>query len=295
MSNRPSSGPRTHRAGSGEPAPTQAPRRAPSGLLVRLASAAVGLPVVLGAVWQGGPALALLAGLAALAGGSEVLVLLARAGWRPLIVTGALWAGALAAAALFGGMWVLAALALGAVATGMTAFLVRRSPEAVGDGALTALGAAYAGLPLAAAVLTRGGPEGQAWVLVGLLATFATDTGAYAVGRLVGTHKMAPSISPSKTWEGAAGGLVATVAATVGLVALAGGIANAWVWAVGLGLAIGIAAQVGDLAESKLKRIAGVKDSGVLIPGHGGMLDRMDSLVVVLPLVYAASRLWPAG
>jgi phosphatidate cytidylyltransferase len=270
-------------------------RTPPSGLALRLVSAAVGLPVVLGAVWLGGPVLAVLAALAALAGGSEALVLLARAGWRPLIVTGALWAAVLAGIGVWNGTGVLLALGAGILVTAGTAAFVRRSAEAIGDGALTALGACYAGLPLAAAVLLRGGPEGLAWVLTGLLITFATDTGAYAVGRAVGTHKMAPAISPGKTWEGAAGGLAAAIAAAVGIVALADGIPNAWAWAVGLGLAVGVGAQAGDLAESWLKRMARVKDSGALIPGHGGMLDRLDSLIVALPLVYVISLLWPAA
>ncbi|MCH7483458.1 MAG: phosphatidate cytidylyltransferase [Chloroflexi bacterium] len=125
--------------------------------------------------------------------------------------------------------------------------------------------------------------------------TFATDTGAYAVGKLVGRHKMAPRISPGKTWEGAAGGLVAGTGATVALVAVLGPIETALAAAALLGAGIAIAGQAGDLAESWLKRLAGAKDSGTLIPGHGGILDRMDSLFPVFPLVYAASRLWPTG
>jgi phosphatidate cytidylyltransferase len=104
---------------------------------------------------------------------------------------------------------------------------------------------------------------------------------------------MASRISPGKTWEGAVGGLVAGVAATIALVALLDGLPTVW-WAASLlGLAIGSISQVGDLAESKLKRMASVKNSGKLIPGHGGLLDRLDSLVLIFPLVYVASRMWP--
>ena len=111
----------------------------------------------------------------------------------------------------------------------------------------------------------------------------------------MGRHKMAPRISPGKTWEGAAGGLVAGTGATVALVAVLGPIETALAAAALLGAGIAIAGQAGDLAESWLKRLAGAKDSGTLIPGHGGILDRMDSLFPVFPLVYAASRLWPTG
>ena len=106
---------------------------------------------------------------------------------------------------------------------------------------------------------------------------------------------MAPTISPAKTWEGAAGGLLAAIAATIAIIAVAPGLSNAYWQAAMLGLGIGVVGQVGDLFESKLKRLANVKDSGVLIPGHGGMLDRLDSLVVVFPLVYYASRVWPVA
>ena len=122
--------------------------------------------------------------------------------------------------------------------------------------------------------------------------TFATDTSAYAVGRAVGRRKLAPSISPGKTWEGAVGGLAGAAAAAAALVVLLDGIESLLLPAVALGLGAGVVAQAGDLLESKVKRLAGAKDSGRLIPGHGGLLDRLDSLLPVFPLVYCASRVW---
>ena len=160
------------------------------------------------------------------------------------------------------------------------------------DWAIAAIGFCYITLPLAALGITRLGEAGLQWVALAFLATFATDTGAYAVGRAIGRRKLAPSVSPGKTWEGAIGGLLGAAGATVALVHLLDGIESR-VWpALALGLAIGVAAQAGDLLESKLKRVAGAKDSGRLIPGHGGLLDRLDSLVPVFPLVYYASRVW---
>lgn len=149
-------------------------------------------------------------------------------------------------------------------------------------------------------LLLRNLDEGQRWLLVLLAGTFATDTGAYAVGRLVGSHRMAPSISPGKTWEGAAGGLLFGAAAgAAAMVALGlhvdpfgaldpeasprelGPLAIA-----AIALALPPAAVVGDLLESALKRRIDVKDMSNLLPGHGGLLDRLDSLLLTAPTLY---------
>ena len=129
------------------------------------------------------------------------------------------------------------------------------------------------------------GDLGRSWLLFTLLVVFACDTGAFAAGRLVGRHRMAPRISPNKTWEGAAGGLIASVGAAL-LVGLVFDLAlPVWHQAL-IGAAASLAAQLGDLVESALKRAAHVKDSGSIMPGHGGILDRMDSILFALPAVY---------
>ena len=137
---------------------------------------------------------------------------------------------------------------------------------------------------------------GRNWLLLALLTTFATDTGAYLVGRAIGRHPMAPSISPNKTWEGAIGGFVGAIAAAL----LMGQFFNlglspaAWNWQLPLiGATVGIAAQAGDLLESRLKRLSQVKDAGNLMPGHGGLLDRLDSLLLTIPVVYYLVILLP--
>ena len=271
-------------------------------LQTRLASAAVLIPVLLLAIWAGGywTAAAALAALLAL---REAGALARAAGWRPLVYEGAAWGAAVVALAARDAGPVLLALGSGAVAVLAVSIATRRSATSVGDWTITAVGVAYVALPLAALVLLRQSGSGAAWTfdagaawtVVAVFGTFATDTGSYAVGRAIGTHQMAPRLSPGKTWEGAFGGLVAGVAATAGLVAVLRPIETvAWPLAA-LGLGIALASQAGDLAESGLKRLARAKDSGSLIPGHGGLLDRMDSLLLVFPLVYAASRLWPAG
>jgi phosphatidate cytidylyltransferase len=130
----------------------------------------------------------------------------------------------------------------------------------------------------------RSGDEGLSLLLWVFLVTWATDIGAYFVGRAIGKRKLAPSISPGKTIEGLWGG--AAAAAVFGA---------AWVWATGLGAPLvilapifALAAQAGDLFESKMKRQAGVKDSGNWLPGHGGLLDRLDGLVPVAILTAGA-------
>ena len=137
---------------------------------------------------------------------------------------------------------------------------------------------------------------GRNWLLFSLLANFATDTGAYLVGRTIGCHKMAPVISPNKTWEGAVGGFLFALLASFLLDRLLNlglgatwwdGAWTAWNWQpILIGATVGVASQWGDLLESRLKRLSLLKDSGSLMPGHGGILDRLDSLLFTIPAVY---------
>ena len=122
---------------------------------------------------------------------------------------------------------------------------------------------------------------GMAWALAVILSTWAGDSAAYLVGRSLGRHKLAPSVSPGKTVEGALGGLLAAVLVSAAVFAVSGTL-PAWLGGF-VGAGIGVAGQLGDLSESFLKRQAGVKDSGDLIPGHGGMLDRVDALLFAFP------------
>jgi phosphatidate cytidylyltransferase len=123
------------------------------------------------------------------------------------------------------------------------------------------------------------------WAVFALFTTFACDTSAYFVGRALGRHHMAPHISPGKTWEGAVGGFLAAILAAC-LLDLILGLPLSTAQAAYFGAAVGVLAQVGDLAESWLKRGAGAKDAGGIFPGHGGVLDRMDSVAFTAPLVY---------
>ena len=201
-----------------------------------------------------------------------------------------LWAGGL----VFAAVAVVAAL----IALREMLDLLRRARTVRGggpvvlDGVRVLAGVACVALPFAALIALRLDDAGLQWTVLAFLVTFATDTSAYAVGRAVGRRKLAPSISPGKTWEGAVGGLVGAAAAATALVVLLDGIESNLLPAIALGLGVGVAAQAGDLLESKVKRLADAKDSGRLIPGHGGLLDRLDSLLPVFPLVYYASWVW---
>lgn len=134
----------------------------------------------------------------------------------------------------------------------------------------------------------RSAGNGMGHLLVAVLTTWAVDVAAFFVGTILGRHKLAPTLSPGKTVEGALGGLAAGL-----VVAAVGGhfFGMLPVASLGMGLAVGVAAQLGDLVESSLKRAAGAKDSGSFLPGHGGLLDRFDSLLFVLPVVYWYWRL----
>ncbi len=128
------------------------------------------------------------------------------------------------------------------------------------------------------------------WLLLAILTVYAADTGAYAAGRLLGRHRMAPTISPGKTWEGTAGGMLFAVIGAVVLGVIFPLRLEIWHLAI-IGVILGAVSPIGDLLESKLKRLADAKDSGNLFPGHGGMLDRLDSLLPSLIVVYILAAL----
>ena len=128
---------------------------------------------------------------------------------------------------------------------------------------------------------------GFVWTLLGLAVTWATDTGAYFTGLSFGRTKLAPEISPHKTWEGAAGGLLAAAAASAVFSLY---LELPTIKLLVLGICLSAAGQVGDLVESAIKRERAVKDSGKILPGHGGILDRFDSLLFVIPLLYLSLK-----
>jgi len=165
-----------------------------------------------------------------------------------------------------------------------------RRERLVVDWGWTMAGILYMGWMLGHYVTLRELDHGRELVLLVLFSTFACDTAAFLVGRSWGRHLMAPVISPKKTWEGAVGGFIAAIAAALALRSLLNlgdwELPLNYVQVIALGCLIGLFAQLGDLLESLIKRRAGAKDSGRLMPGHGGILDRVDSLVFTGAIVY---------
>ncbi len=256
-----------------------------SGLLSRIVVAAVGLPVVVAAVYLGGWWLFALTVVVALIGLHELFWMTRTL--RPVVLAGYLGSFAALLGATLGGLdWTFAGftgtLALAFVFKGLAG---TRQSTTVSVG-VTVLGSAWVGLGLAHLILLRDIPvHGQDAVIAVLLAVFAGDTMAYAAGRLFGRHKLAPAISPGKTWEGFVAGSAAAVLAT-------------WIWlyepalfddwwqSLVLGGVIALAGALGDLFESAIKRDMDVKDSGRLLLGHGGMLDRIDALLFAIVAAY---------
>ncbi|MEO8273521.1 MAG: phosphatidate cytidylyltransferase [Chloroflexota bacterium] len=264
----------------------------------RARSAAILVPPLLLAVWLGGPWILLLVGVVVVLAGIEAFRLLTAAGMHSLPWLGVVLAFIVALGdsvkELPGGSGLLLA-ALGIVLIGIGA-LTRLDPrEGLAIFATTTFGALYVGLlgfvarlassdaPVAATSLLGWLGPNRAWILALVLVVWAFDTFAYFAGRRFGRHPFMAHISPSKTLEGVIGGLVA--AAVVGAVLVAA-FGRPWLAGVGFGLVLAAAAQAGDLAESMLKRAAGAKESGNLIPGHGGMLDRVDSFLFAAPVAY---------
>ncbi len=250
----------------------------------RIAVAAVAMPVVLVALWAGGWWLFSLVVFGAIFALHEFWLMTRQL--RPLVAAGYCGAFLALVGAELGGIdWMLA----GVLTTLPLAFLLKniaetRTTTTVSVGT-AALAATWIGGGLGFVILLRGIPDHAVLVVVTvLLAVWANDTFAYFAGRTLGRHKMAPAVSPGKTWEGFAGGTLASVAVTF-FALYDQRFVTIWQSLV-LGAAIAVAGPVGDLFESALKRDMQVKDTGRVLGGHGGMLDRIDALLFAAPAVY---------
>ncbi|MDR5695798.1 MAG: phosphatidate cytidylyltransferase [Armatimonadota bacterium] len=253
-------------------------------LWLRFVTAAVGLPIVVAAVWWGGAPLLLLLALLAAAGIGEFDGLARGWGFRPLtVLEGAGVALFLILAHARMESWLFPGMAALVMTILLAHLLHGRRLEAVADAAMTLLGVLYIGFLLSFLLWIRSLPQGRFYTLLVLAAVWSTDAVAYFVGLTLGRHPLSPHISPRKSWEGAIAGL----AGGVGGAALLGRLLGLPVSiSMALGGSCSVAGQLGDLVESALKRSAGVKDSGGLLPGHGGVLDRFDALFFAAPVGY---------
>jgi len=256
----------------------------------RLLTAVFALPLVVAFIRIGGLAFFALVALILTIATVEFCQLMKRDRFHPAIPWAILFLWVLLLDAQFPG-WNLLRPGLSFALLGSVAWqMVHRREKPTVDWALTVTGAFYLGWCGAHILRLRNLPEGLWWVLTVLPAVWFADSGAYLVGRKWGQHRMAPALSPGKTWEGYVGGVVLGTALTTGLAALWGLAAGPQgpraLDGLGLGLLIALLSPLGDLAISMIKRQVGAKDSGNFFPGHGGALDRIDSLLWAAVLGY---------
>jgi phosphatidate cytidylyltransferase len=261
-------------------------------LAQRLITAAIGIPVIVGVILLGGIVYTVVAGAVLALASLEFCAIAERPAesrplWRPRspALAAAAGAGLVVAGAEAGSDEWSGAIAAAVALTLVFALLRADPPRDFAGWAAAGTAVAYIGFLGSHFVLLRDLGDGEEWVLLAVLGTWATDTFAYGFGRLFGRTKLAPRISPGKTVEGTAAALI-------------GGLASVFVLsevldlpmtsteALLLGVLFPAFAVIGDLAESFVKRGAGVKDTSELVPGHGGFLDRLDSLLFTVPLVY---------
>ena len=280
-------------------------------LAKRLSVAAIGLPVVIACLWVGGWALGVLVVIGGVIGMHEFCAIANCRGARPFSFVAIVAVAALIVATtarpqidtlIYGGFWLMLGLAL--VLSGAAVWLRPHTTTEHGAVSSTLFGVAYVGLPLALIPILHALPaqlgvvsadtpmELASFVVLPLAVMWVGDSTAYFVGSAIGKTRLAPAVSPRKSVEGAVAGLVGSVAAAA-VVAYLGPAhwqtspisISTSLW---MGALIGTAGQVGDLVESALKREAGVKDSGTLLPGHGGVLDRLDALLFAMPATWLA-------
>jgi len=281
-----------------------------SNLTLRIAFAGVAIPLAVAVVWLGGWPFALVLAALGVLGAREVYDLARRQGLDALDRTGGLAAAAIPLLAYWAKSsethWAEPALYLGALwlMVMLVVAMVRRGPKGrpLAAVSVTLFGCLYASALLAFLIPIRHGTNAAnqpfaylCLTLFPLAITWIGDTAAMAVGVKVGGAKLAPVLSPNKTRSGAVGGFLGAIvtAVVLGLLVLNGVGWNFALWQlVVVGGVVGVVSQIGDIAESLFKREAGVKDSSNLIPGHGGVLDRLDSLYFVVPAAAGLFRLF---
>lgn len=256
-------------------------------MLKRWISALVLFAIVFTVTWFGDPAFSILIALVAALAAFEFYSMRGLSRRHPLAILGLI--GVLAFIVVSHIDCSYAKPALTAVVALPLIWLLIRPPasDAALKWAWALTGMIYIGWMLSHFIPLRELAGGRDWVLLAVFTNIATDTAAFFVGSAWGRHRLAPRISAGKTWEGSVAGFIGAIAAAVLMVSVLPQLDSVPYWqAIALGVLIGIFAQVGDLTESMFKRSAGLKDSGTLIPGHGGILDRLDSILFTGVVTY---------
>jgi phosphatidate cytidylyltransferase len=253
-------------------------------LKTRIISALILIPFILGSVYVGGLAFFALVAIALLVAGWEFFDMARRAGHRPMMWFGLTFIALILLDTQF--KWnLLREFILVLVCVSLVVGIFQHTPGWLTGWAYTIAGVLYVGLIGAYFILVRNLPNetGLLWTSLALLTSWANDSAAYLAGTRLGKHGFFTQISPKKTWEGAVGGFVASV---LTMIAASLVFQIPFAFSIVFGAGLSIAAILGDLAESLIKRQTGVKDSSNIIPGHGGLLDRIDSLLSAAVFAY---------
>ncbi len=255
-------------------------------LLTRIITSLVGAPILLYLIYRGGVSILGVTVILTLIGLHELFAMAGALGVRAWRISGYVAALSLTVGAfvhhgedlpLVLVLWLMYCL---------TYFVFKYPNVSLAELAFNFLAISYVGFLFAHIVLLRNLSQGMYLTFLTVGVTWATDIGAFFSGKTLGKHKLAPQISPNKTVEGAVGGLLFAVLTAVIIGYLAPNQSLTVTFMGVLGLAVGFTGQIGDLVESAIKRFAGIKDSGKIIPGHGGVLDRFDSILFTIPIAY---------
>jgi len=247
-----------------------------------------GIPLLIATIWFGEPWFTILLSICGLLAAFEFYRMVATSKVSPLTFFGLIWTLLFILRSHYDHATLTPFLLTSLVILSLISLLLRRQKEgAFISWSWTIGGTLYIGWLLSYFVTLRGLDDGRNWIFLALFTTFASDTAAFFVGRALGKHHLAPHISPGKTWEGAIAGVFgAIIISLLFTIPTPLHLPLTYWQAILLGLLISVFGQIGDLVESLLKRNMGVKESGKLMPGHGGILDRIDSVVFTGIVVY---------
>ena len=263
--------------------------------LKRWITGLIALPILIFLVYKGGGAFSLPVSTAGVVALWEYYRIVFDPALKAITTIIAGWGYVLGVAIMWGAYWVGPDLILGLVALNlvvvalMSMFYFKTDPAVLRVVVHQLQGIIYIPVLLSFLILIRASESGMTWIFLLMAIVFAGDTSAYYIGSYLGRHKLSPAISPGKTIEGSVAGLVANLA--VGAIAKAIFIPSLpWGISIFFFLIIGMAGQIGDLFESQMKRLSGIKDSSRILPGHGGILDRIDALLFASPVAYGFIR-----